>query len=157
MEILSAPFEGTACEVSLPCLPSAADATSADAATTPRLAPRSRILLVDDEAPIRCVIREVFESVGHQVADAESAEQAVSVLQGGFFPVLVLLDRSMPGWPVRRAIAALRAHADGAPIVFFTGQSVPDDEAALVDGVLHKPMSVDELHYAVGRFLGRRR
>jgi two-component system cell cycle sensor histidine kinase/response regulator CckA len=158
MELRSAPFEGTVCEVALPCLPAAAaHATLADTATTPRLAPRSRILLVDDEAPIRGVIREVLESVGHEVADAESAEQAVIVLQGGFAPELVLLDRSMPGWPVRRAVAELRACADGASIVFFTGQSVPDDEAELVDGVLHKPMSVDELHYAVGRFLGRRR
>ena len=112
----------------------------------------AHILLVDDEAAIRSVLRQLLESFGHKVVDVASAEQAVERIRAGYVPELVLLDRSMPGWPVRRAITEIRAEAKSAAIVLFTGQGVPDDEAALVDGVLYKPMTVEELHQAIARF-----
>ncbi|MBU1125596.1 MAG: response regulator [Candidatus Omnitrophica bacterium] len=54
------------------------------------------ILLVDDEAAIRMVLRKFLESKGYKVQEAENGEKAVEIAQAQKFSA-VLLDMNMPG------------------------------------------------------------
>lgn len=68
-------------------------------------------------------------------------------------PDLILLDRSMPGLPVKRTLAEIRKRHVHVPIIFFTGQDVPPEERAAVQDVLYKPLAVEELIRSVERWL----
>lgn len=54
-----------------------------------------RILVVDDDADIRGVVRAMLESVGYRVEVAVNGQQAVSMLQSGGYDV-VITDLVMP-------------------------------------------------------------
>jgi PAS domain S-box-containing protein len=155
IEITSRAGAGTRCEITLPRATLAASERPREAAVAPGTAASSHILLVDDEQSIRSVTKHILEAEGHAVTLADSASQAVELAQQGARVDLVLLDCSMPGWPAARAVTELRARLRGTPILFFTGQHVSDADAALVEDVLLKPLSVAELHAAVQRWLPR--
>src|SRR6266850_4866336 len=55
-----------------------------------------RILVVDDEAPVREVLTEYFATEGYAVEAATSGLEALSAVRGGRAD-LVLLDVRMPG------------------------------------------------------------
>ena len=54
------------------------------------------ILVVDDEASLRGVLSQVLSADGHEVKTAENGEQALEVLRGKPYP-LVISDIKMPG------------------------------------------------------------
>jgi two-component system cell cycle sensor histidine kinase/response regulator CckA len=113
------------------------------------------VLIVDDEAAVRGVVEEVLRLCGHDTQSAADPASVERYFASGALPDVILLDRSMPGFPVRTALALLRKHAPRAPILFFTGQDVPADERDLVDGILYKPLSLDELVDAVEKRITR--
>ena len=55
-----------------------------------------KILVVDDEAIVRESIRDWLEDAGHQVATAESGEEALALVKEQDFGVMVL-DLRLPG------------------------------------------------------------
>ncbi|HEY3935201.1 MAG TPA: response regulator [Gemmatimonadales bacterium] len=57
----------------------------------------ARILVVDDDASVRRVLRLAFERAGHTVIDAESAFQALDLLRSEGAPDAVVSDVLMPG------------------------------------------------------------
>jgi nitrogen-specific signal transduction histidine kinase len=70
------------------------------------------VLLVDDEAPIRATITDMLEEVGLQVRQAESPEDALSLVMGGLKPDYLVTDHLMPGMTgveLARAITAIVA------------------------------------------------
>lgn len=54
-----------------------------------------RILVVDDEAPLRTILRETFEAEGAQVSEAANVLDALSLIAPGAFEVVVS-DVQMP-------------------------------------------------------------
>jgi PAS domain S-box-containing protein len=144
---------GTTAEVFLPVV---ADAAPAEDAQSPALAaaPRcSTILVIDDEPAVRRVADLLLTERGHQVALAADGQAAVAKLDAGLRPDLILLDRSMPGWPVKLTLAEIRKRSADVPVVFFTGQDVTPEERAAVQDVLYKPLSMEELVTAVEKWL----
>jgi CheY-like chemotaxis protein len=99
------------------------------------------------------VVERLLAVRGHRVDAVADGPTAAAALDAGLRPDLILLDRSIPGWPIRRTLDELRRRAGRAPIVFFTGQDVPSEERALVQDVLAKPLSNDEFVRAVERWL----
>jgi len=78
-----------------------------------------RILVVDDEAPIRDVLCEYFEGQGFGVEAACDGEAALSAL-GRYRPDLVLLDVRMPGIDGVEVLRRIR-HADPkVPVIMVT-------------------------------------
>jgi two-component system nitrogen regulation response regulator GlnG len=61
--------------------------------TDPR---KARILVADDEASIRFVLREALETAGHEIDEVETGDAALEALSGGGFD-LAFLDIRMPG------------------------------------------------------------
>ena len=143
---------GTTCEIFLPCAQAGAFSPSrpppADA--TPL---RGRILVIDDEPAVRNVVNEALRLEGHEVLLAADGQEALEHLCYTPLPDLILFDRSMPGWPPMRTLAEMRKLAPHVPVLFFTGESVPVSEQALVQGVLQKPLALGVLAETVQRYL----
>lgn len=153
IEVDSSPARGSTFDVFLPVTEAcASEPTRAPAPPTGSLQGR-RVLIVDDEAAVRRVIVAGLTEEGVLTIGASSAEQATLHLESGFSPDLVLLDRSMPGWPAARAVGEIRRLAPKARILFFTGQEVPPQEATLVDGLLRKPMRMTVLREALAAWI----
>jgi DNA-binding response OmpR family regulator len=79
---------------------------------------KSRILLVDDEEPIRHSLGEILSLEGYEVVPAESGEAAMETLKFEPFD-LVLLDIKMPG-------------IDGLEVLRYINQSFPDTKVILL-------------------------
>lgn len=150
IELESATGRGTTVSVLLPgcAAPELAEAARGAARTEAH----RRVLLVDDEALVRRVVERALGEAGYAVrAAADGAEALAAVTKE---PAdLILLDRSMPGVPGAALVGALRAAAPKARVVYFSGEDVPADERGVVDGVIQKPVRVDELLATVSGFL----
>jgi DNA-binding response OmpR family regulator len=116
----------------------------------------SRVLIVDDDADIRLLLRLALGAEGHDIAEAENGSVALSLLDLDP-PDLVLLDLMMPvvdGWEVLRTLA----ERDTAPgVVAVTALASHDQrhllevlEAGAID-VVAKPFDIHWLADLVGR------
>lgn len=114
---------------------------------------RGKILVIDDEPAMHRVARVVLGERGHDVYVAEDGERAVAALDGGLVPDLVLLDRSLPGWPVKLTLGEIRKRVGATPVLFFTGQDVTKEDREDVQDVLYKPLSMEELVRSVEEWL----
>jgi len=118
----------------------------------------ARILLVDDEEPVRGFLKRGLELDGHSVETAMDGSDALDRLTeeaGGFD--LLLTDIRMP---IMDGIAlALAAARDFPllPILLMTGYAEQRERAknleAIVEDVLTKPFSLAELRTGVKRVL----
>ncbi|MFV1965093.1 MAG: sigma-54-dependent transcriptional regulator [Pirellulaceae bacterium] len=79
----------------------------------------SRLLVVDDEESICWGLVRLGEEMGHEVATASSAEEALDRVQQDTFDAIVL-DVRLPGMDGLTAIRELREHVGSAPIVVIT-------------------------------------
>jgi response regulator RpfG family c-di-GMP phosphodiesterase len=117
-----------------------------------------RILLVDDDAALRMLLRTTFEVFDIDVAEAENAAAAERALRA-FEPDVLVLDVRMPGMDGLEFCRLLRADPawDGLGIVLLTGSEGGTQEAAEAVGAdtfLRKPFSPLELLAAVERLAG---
>jgi PAS domain S-box-containing protein len=139
---------GTRCSVLLPLHEGPRRARG----TTPGPAvPRAgvHVLLIEDEAPIRKVVRRLLESVGHRVTAVAGTQEALARLGELGDVGVVLLDRSMPDGLGETIIPDLRRRLPAARVLLFTGQDVEPEVEALADGVLAKPTTSEDLLKAV--------
>jgi PAS domain S-box-containing protein len=104
--------------------------------------PQLRVLVVDDEAPVRETLAEMLVAVNHTVEVAGSGQEAVEKLRRGMFDV-VFTDLAMPemdGWETAREI---RKQSPNTQIVLVTGYGPttvpPVGEEKLVDAIIGKP------------------
>jgi two-component system response regulator GlrR len=121
-----------------------------DEATLPLGQPRrsARLLLIEDEPPVRDVVREMLEAGGYAVVTAAGGAEGLALCQTE--PVdLVLTDVSMPemsGWDVA---AKLSERFPGLAVGFLTGwgdRLDPDELARYgVRFVLAKPVEARHL------------
>jgi signal transduction histidine kinase/CheY-like chemotaxis protein len=143
---------GTTCEIFLPCTPAKAQ-SSVPPPSEGSMPLRGRVLVIDDEPAVRSVVSEALSLEGHVVLLAADGQEALEHLCYTPLPDVILFDRSMPGWPATRTLAEMRKLAPDVPVLFFTGESVPSAERALVQGVLQKPLALSVLGETIQRFL----
>ena len=122
--------------------------------------PRSeRVLVVDDEAAIRDVVRRYLTAQGYQVAEAADGEEALARF-GSFRPSLVVLDVMMPGMDGLEVLRRLRAASD-VYVILVTAKAEEVDKlvglAIGADDYLTKPFSPRELAARVRAALRRHR
>ncbi|MFW6109335.1 MAG: response regulator [archaeon] len=105
-----------------------------------------RILVVDDEADVLLLAREMLESEGYEVHTVESGEDAIELLPE-LDPDLVLLDVVMPGvsgLEVCRVIKRNEAMS-GVKVVLFTALGAEVDmmldEGDKADDYILKPFT----------------
>jgi CheY-like chemotaxis protein len=93
-----------------------------------------RILVVDDEAPVREVLAEYFTTEGYSVESAGSGAEALTAIRGGRAD-LVLLDVRMPGMDGVETARRLHAADPGAVVVLVSMGDVPELGATPTPGV----------------------
>jgi two-component system, chemotaxis family, chemotaxis protein CheY len=114
----------------------------------------STILVVDDEADVRFVLRRIFELDGHEVVEAGHGAAALEcVLRSP--PDLVVTDIMMPVMGGVELIRRLRIDPTtrGIPILGVSGDS---HLAVTADAVVPKPFHVDNVVAAVNALLARK-
>ncbi len=112
----------------------------------------AKILVVDDSALARRRMREILESSGHQVLEAEEGMAAIEK----FFlekPDLVLLDLVMKGMYGLDVLAKIRALDPHAKVIVISADVQTSSQDLAVSGgasrFLTKPPDRDELLTAV--------
>lgn len=90
-----------------------------------------RLLIVDDEEPVREVLGEYFSSQGYQVDTASSGTEALERVQHRR-PDLVLLDVRMPGLDGMEVLKKLREIDGHLPVVMITA----NEDVALARSML---------------------
>jgi CheY-like chemotaxis protein len=109
-----------------------------------------RILVVDDDASVRTLVRDVLEVEGYAVELAEDGFSALRRIEGNR-PDCVVLDIMMPGMDGHGVLARIRGAEGGQtlPVVMLTAAA--DDSQAWqawsggVDYFLAKPFDPSEL------------
>jgi cyclic di-GMP phosphodiesterase len=117
-----------------------------------------RILLVDDDAGLRALLRTTFEAVDVDLEEAEDAPGATEAVRRNR-PDVVVLDVRMPGGSGLDLCRDLKADpaTDGISVVLLTGSDGGTAEAAAAagaDAYLRKPFSPLELLSIVERLAG---
>ena len=92
------------------------------------------LMIVEDEADIRELLRYTLEREGYKVLECASAEEAQTVLQRKTPPDLILLDLMLPGTDGYAFCRAIRADERTAkiPVIMVTAR---DEDADIVAGL----------------------
>jgi two-component system response regulator AtoC len=121
------------------------------------------ILIADDSAAIRDVLREALIDEGYDIAEVTSGDGVLAAFNGSDTPKpdLVLMDIRMPGKDGLEVLRALRASRDDElPVIVMTafGSASTAIEAMKLGAFdyIAKPFELDEVNLAVERFFERR-
>jgi CheY-like chemotaxis protein len=119
----------------------------------------SAVLIADDKASSRELLRVILEHMGHSVLEAEDGHTVVQIAKRTV-PDLILLDLRMPlvdGFGAFR-ILRLDPQLSQIPVVVLTASATMGEEEAIraagFDEYLTKPISVAGLREVVMRFVG---
>jgi two-component system, OmpR family, KDP operon response regulator KdpE len=106
-----------------------------------------RVLVVDDEPPIRKLLRMGLTAQGYQTLEAANGKAALDLLKEA--PDLIILDLGLPDTLGHDLLRTMRARNDGVPIIVLSSRG---DEASKVqaldlgaDDYVTKPFGMDEL------------
>lgn len=120
-----------------------------------------KVLFIEDDRMNRRVVRDMLDVAGADMAEAETAELGLALVDAEDFDML-LVDMRMPGMDGLTAIRHIRSRADEkaqVPIIVVTADTAPDLRATCLaagaDDVLFKPVAMDALFDAIGRLLAR--
>jgi two-component system KDP operon response regulator KdpE len=110
-------------------------------------AARIKVLVVDDEPPIRKLLRMGLSAQGYDVLDAPNGKTALELLDEK--PNLVILDLGLPDIDGLELLRRIRHRQEGLPVVVLSSRG---DEAGKVaaldlgaDDYVTKPFGMDEL------------
>jgi two-component system KDP operon response regulator KdpE len=106
-----------------------------------------KIMIVDDEPPIRKLLRMGLSTQGYDIIEAPNGKTALELLGQG--PALIILDLGLPDIQGHDLLRMIRGRNDTVPIVVLSSRG---DEAGKVqaldlgaDDYLTKPFGMDEL------------
>ena len=113
------------------------------------------ILLVEDEADIRTILKDALEWEGYRVYTASNGKEGMEILLEIPAPCLILLDLMMPvmnGWEFANALETHRAYAH-IPIVTLSAFSDPQKRIRAI-GYMKKPLDMDALFALIRKHCG---
>ncbi|WP_110181073.1 response regulator transcription factor [Nocardioides solisilvae] len=115
---------------------------------SPTDAPRSRVLVVDDDRAVRESLRRSLEFNGYEVALASDGAEALASISA-VTPDVVVMDVMMPRLDGLEATRALRTAGHDVPILVLTARDAVGDRVegldAGADDYLTKPFALEEL------------
>ena len=107
-----------------------------------------RVLVIDDEPPIRRFLRTSLSAQGYSVLEAEDGETGLALLQRNAID-LIVLDLGLPGIGGLDVLKKLREGGSAVPVIVLSSR---DDETGKVtaldigaDDYVTKPFGMDEL------------
>lgn len=120
----------------------------------PSTSPSLKILVVDDEEPIRLILETLLVLTGHKVGLASDGFAACAMFRSDTWD-LVLIDRHMPTMIGDELARLLKALSPETPVIMVTG-CPPPDGCAEVDAYIAKPFTLDTISQAIARCLATR-
>jgi PAS domain S-box-containing protein len=114
-----------------------------------------RILLVDDDPPVREVTAGMLRAMGADVTERDSGGAALALVtaQGGAFDLMVV-DFAMPGMNGAELVTAVHARWPEIPALFVTGYADLSAIAGVsAERIVQKPFRSDELQRKAARLL----
>jgi two-component system, OmpR family, KDP operon response regulator KdpE len=106
-----------------------------------------RVLVVDDEPPIRKLLRMGLSVHGYHVIEATNGKNALELL--GKAPDIIILDLGLPDIPGHELLRMIRGRNEAVPVIVLSSRG---DEAGKVqaldfgaDDYVTKPFGMDEL------------
>ena len=106
-----------------------------------------KVLIVDDEPPIRRLLRMGLTTQGYQILEAPNGKAALDLLKEQ--PDLIILDLGLPDIQGHELLRTIRSRNESVPIVVLSSRG---DEAGKVqaldlgaDDFVTKPFGMDEL------------
>jgi CheY-like chemotaxis protein len=146
ISVISEPGKGTSFMIDLPV--AVTEESSDEVETISGDVPSLRILVVDDELPVRETLAEMLTAVRHNVQLAASGQEALQKMRQHTFD-FVFTDLAMPemdGWETARFI---RKDWPDVKIVLVTGYgpntTPPAGEEHLVDAIIGKPFDFTQV------------
>jgi two-component system, OmpR family, KDP operon response regulator KdpE len=110
-------------------------------------APAIKVLVIDDEPPIRKLLRMGLTTQGYETLEASNGKVALELL--GQNPALIILDLGLPDIQGHELLRMIRGRNDSVPIVVLSSRG---DEAGKVqaldlgaDDYVTKPFGMEEL------------
>jgi len=119
-----------------------------------------RILIAEDEEPVRTLVARALAEDGHEVSTSADGAEALEVLQreGGRFDLL-LTDIKMPVMDGLALALATARDFPTLPILLMTGHADQRERAfgleALIGDVIAKPFAVADIKLAVALALAK--
>ena len=120
----------------------------------------ARILIAEDEEPVRLLLARALAEDGYEVLTAADGAEALDVLQreGGRFDLL-LTDIKMPVMDGLALALATARDFPTLPILLMTGYADQRERAfgleALISDVIAKPFAVADIKFAVAAALAK--
>jgi len=116
------------------------------------------ILVIEDQALNRKVVRIVLQSEGYEVIEAINAAEALACLEANV-PALILMDIALPGQSGEELTRQIKADPEkcSIPIIALTAAAMSGDRERLLkagcDDYLSKPIDTQELLERVAHYL----
>lgn len=119
------------------------------------------VLVVDDSAFNRAIVRARLREMGVHAIEAQHGSEALRLIDDGMRPAAILMDVQMPGLSGVEATRALRARpapVSTIPVLGVSANDLPTSRekalAAGMDGYLTKPLQPELLRAELARLLG---
>ncbi len=109
-----------------------------------------RILVVDDNATVRELMRDIFRPLGYQVTEAATGREALSRIEGEERIDLALVDLHLPGISGKELLLAIKRARPDLPALIISGSSKSEREEAselldLAEDFLEKPLDIENV------------
>ena len=161
LEISSAPGQGTLVRFIFPA-PRPVEETEEEQPVQAPVGPL-RILVIDDQTPVRMALHDMLESLGHMVQSAPGGRAGLQAFQeaqtqGKPFDV-VITDLGMPDVNGREVLSTVKARSPQTPVIILSGWGVhPANGQGKVpisqaDAVLTKPPRLETLSATLARVM----
>lgn len=157
IEVRSEPGYGTQFRIYLPAVNQSAHDRARP--VLPRVnGHQQTVLVIDDEPPIRELVRVGLEQTGYRALLAEDGAEGVALLAQAKDAVAVaVVDLVLPGMNGQTTIRALRRLNPNLPVVIITGTDPDPTEIATLGGtVVLKPFTIEQLLAAITETLAPR-
>lgn len=124
------------------------------------MAEHAKILVVDDEKPLRDLLSAELSRSGHTVHAAADGAEGLARYRDEIYNV-VLLDIRMPGLDGYQVLQQMRAESTVPEVIVLTGHGTIESAVECMKAgacdYLTKPLKLDELEFAIGKAYERNR
>lgn len=119
----------------------------------------ARIMVVEDEDNQRLLYRRELEDDGHEVIEASGGKQAVSLIEKGIRPDLVVLDISMPDMDGIETLGKILSRDNTIPVILNTAYATYKDNFMTwsADAYVIKSSDLSELKQKISEVLTERK
>jgi PAS domain S-box-containing protein len=117
------------------------------------------LLLIDDEAPILDVGRQMLEKLGYRVFTAQNGEEALGLYQSHYKQIdAVILDMIMPGKSGSETFDQMLVINPHSKVLLASGYSIDGQAGKIMErgckGFIQKPFDLEELSKKINEILG---